>query len=87
MHKVIIPFGPQHPALKEPESFLITLKGATSVVSGNFTKNCAHRSEFITSIAAADFQPHLLARVVLTSPDPAGKNLNPTIDLNSYYFQ
>lgn len=27
MHKVIIPIGPQHPALKEPESFLITLRG------------------------------------------------------------
>ena len=26
-HKVTIPIGPQHPALKEPESFLITLKG------------------------------------------------------------
>lgn len=27
MHKVIIPFGPQHPALKEPESFSVTLAG------------------------------------------------------------
>ncbi|MDO8535505.1 MAG: nickel-dependent hydrogenase large subunit [Candidatus Omnitrophota bacterium] len=27
MHKVIIPIGPQHPALKEPESFLVTLRG------------------------------------------------------------
>lgn len=27
MHKVIIPIGPQHPALKEPENFLITLRG------------------------------------------------------------
>lgn len=27
MHKVMIPIGPQHPALKEPESFLIALKG------------------------------------------------------------
>lgn len=27
MHKVIIPIGPQHPALKEPESFLVTLSG------------------------------------------------------------
>jgi len=27
MHKVIIPVGPQHPALKEPESFMITLSG------------------------------------------------------------
>ena len=27
MHKVMIPIGPQHPALKEPESFLISLKG------------------------------------------------------------
>ena len=27
MHKVMIPIGPQHPALKEPESFLIALNG------------------------------------------------------------
>jgi NADH-quinone oxidoreductase subunit D len=27
MHKVIIPIGPQHPALKEPESFRIQLSG------------------------------------------------------------
>ena len=27
MRKVVIPFGPQHPALKEPESFSITLSG------------------------------------------------------------
>lgn len=27
MHKVIIPIGPQHPALKEPESFLVALSG------------------------------------------------------------
>ena len=27
MHKVIIPIGPQHPALKEPESFMVTLSG------------------------------------------------------------
>jgi NADH-quinone oxidoreductase subunit D len=27
MHKVMIPIGPQHPALKEPESFLVSLKG------------------------------------------------------------
>lgn len=27
MHKVIIPVGPQHPALKEPESFSVTLSG------------------------------------------------------------
>lgn len=27
MHKVIIPIGPQHPALKEPESFSVTLSG------------------------------------------------------------
>jgi NADH-quinone oxidoreductase subunit D len=27
MHKVIIPVGPQHPALKEPENFMITLSG------------------------------------------------------------
>ena len=27
MHKVTIPIGPQHPALKEPESFLVTLSG------------------------------------------------------------
>lgn len=27
MHKVIIPVGPQHPALKEPESFMVTLSG------------------------------------------------------------
>lgn len=27
MHKVIIPIGPQHPALKEPENFMVTLSG------------------------------------------------------------
>ncbi|MFA6142800.1 MAG: nickel-dependent hydrogenase large subunit [Candidatus Omnitrophota bacterium] len=27
MHKFTIPVGPQHPALKEPESFLVTLSG------------------------------------------------------------
>lgn len=27
MHKVTIPIGPQHPALKEPESFSVTLSG------------------------------------------------------------
>jgi len=27
MHKVIIPIGPQHPALKEPESFRVALSG------------------------------------------------------------
>ncbi|MDD5439293.1 MAG: nickel-dependent hydrogenase large subunit [Candidatus Omnitrophica bacterium] len=27
MHKVIIPIGPQHPALKEPESFRVVLSG------------------------------------------------------------
>ncbi|MFA5145897.1 MAG: nickel-dependent hydrogenase large subunit [Candidatus Omnitrophota bacterium] len=27
MHKVVIPIGPQHPALKEPESFRVTLQG------------------------------------------------------------
>lgn len=27
MHKVEIPIGPQHPALKEPESFMVTLSG------------------------------------------------------------
>jgi len=27
MHKVIIPIGPQHPALKEPESFRVALRG------------------------------------------------------------
>lgn len=27
MHKVTIPIGPQHPALKEPESFMVTLSG------------------------------------------------------------
>ena len=27
MHKVMIPIGPQHPALKEPESFMISLNG------------------------------------------------------------
>ncbi|MDD5423146.1 MAG: nickel-dependent hydrogenase large subunit [Candidatus Omnitrophota bacterium] len=27
MHKVIIPIGPQHPMLKEPESFSVTLSG------------------------------------------------------------
>ena len=27
MHKVMIPIGPQHPALKEPESFLIAVQG------------------------------------------------------------
>ena len=27
MAKVVIPIGPQHPALKEPESFSITLEG------------------------------------------------------------
>jgi membrane-bound hydrogenase subunit alpha len=28
-HKVIIPIGPQHPALKEPESFMVQLSGET----------------------------------------------------------
>jgi len=27
MDKVVIPIGPQHPALKEPESFRVTLEG------------------------------------------------------------
>jgi len=27
MHKFMIPIGPQHPALKEPESFLVALRG------------------------------------------------------------
>jgi NADH-quinone oxidoreductase subunit D len=27
MHKVVIPIGPQHPALKEPESFMVALRG------------------------------------------------------------
>ena len=27
MEKIVIPIGPQHPALKEPESFRVILEG------------------------------------------------------------
>jgi membrane-bound hydrogenase subunit alpha len=51
-HEVNIPVGPQHPALKEPESFLITLRGekitASSVRLGynhrGIEKACEERS-------------------------------------------
>jgi membrane-bound hydrogenase subunit alpha len=34
MREVSIPIGPQHPALKEPESFLITLEGEKITKAG-----------------------------------------------------
>src|SRR3989339_1911783 len=42
MGKVIIPIGPQHPALKEPESFSVTLEGE-KIVDVNLRLGYNHR--------------------------------------------
>src|ERR1035437_7222312 len=42
MGKIVIPVGPQHPALKEPESFNLTLDGE-KVVAANIRFGYNHR--------------------------------------------
>jgi len=34
MAKITIPFGPQHPALKEPENFMLVLEGEQITSAG-----------------------------------------------------
>ncbi len=42
MGRVVIPIGPQHPALKEPESFTIFLEGE-KVAAANVSLGYNHR--------------------------------------------
>jgi hypothetical protein len=63
---------------------IIPLKDATAVVSGKITRNGTQLYEFKDSIATADFQIDVLGPVVVTAADPAGNQLNQTIDLTTY---
>ena len=62
MREVSIPVGPQHPALKEPESFLITLKGEDHNLSRGAT-----RQEMLRAIARNPL--HGLAQAVGATVD------------------
>jgi len=63
---------------------IIPLKDATAVVTGKITRNWTQLYEFKNSIATADFQIDVLGPVVVTAADPAGNQLNQTIDLTTY---
>lgn len=68
-------------------SIVIPLKDVTAVVTGKVTRNGQQLYEFKNSISTADFQIDALGPVVVTAADPAGNQLNQTIDLNTYYHQ
>ena len=68
-------------------SVIIPLQDMTAVVTGRITRNGTQLYEFKNSIATADFQIDALGPVVVTAADPAGNQLNQTIDLNTYYHQ
>lgn len=65
-------------------SVIIPLKDITAVVSGKITRNGEQLYEFKNSVATADFQISELGPVVVTAADPAGNQLNQTIDLSIY---
>ena len=68
-------------------SIIIPLKDTTAVVTGTITRNGVQLYEFKNSVATADFQIDVLGPVVVTAADPAGNQLNQTIDLTTYYHQ
>ena len=63
---------------------IIPLKDTTAVVTGKVTRNGVQLYEFKNSVSKADFQTAELWPVVVTAADPAGNQLNQTIDLNTY---
>jgi hypothetical protein len=65
-------------------SVIIPLKDVTAVVTGKITRNGVQLYEFKNSVATADFQVSELGPVVVTAADPAGNQLNQTIDLTTY---
>lgn len=65
-------------------SVIIPLQDMTAVVTGKITRNGTQLYEFKNSIATADFQVNELGPVVITAADPAGNQLNQTIDLTTY---
>ncbi len=65
-------------------SVIIPLRDVTAVVSGKITRNGTQLYEFKNSISTADFQIAELGPVVVTAADPAGNQLNQTIDLSTY---
>jgi hypothetical protein len=65
-------------------SIIIPLQDITAVVTGNITRNGIQLYEFKNTIATADFQLDELGPVVITAADPAGNQLNQTIDLSTY---
>lgn len=68
----------------ETYSVIIPLQDVTAVVTGKITRNGTQLYEFKNSIATADFQVTELGPVVITAADPAGNQLNQTIDLSTY---
>jgi hypothetical protein len=65
-------------------SVIIPLRDVTAVVTGKVTRNGTQLYEFKNSVATADFQIAELGPVVVTAADPAGNQLNQTIDLTTY---
>lgn len=65
-------------------SVLIPLKDMTAVVTGKVTRNGTQLYEFKHSVSTADFQVAELGAVVVTAADPAGNQLNQTLDLTKY---
>lgn len=65
-------------------SVILPLKDMTAVVNGKVTRNWTQLYEFKNSVATADFQIDVLGPVVVTAADPAGNQLNQTIDLTTY---
>jgi hypothetical protein len=65
-------------------SVIIPLQDVTAVVTGKITRNGTQLYEFKNSIATADFQIDELGPVVVIAADPAGNQLNQTIDLSTY---
>lgn len=56
----------------------------TAVVTGKVTRNGTQLYEFKHSVSTADFQVAELGAVVVTAADPAGNQLNQTLDLTKY---
>jgi len=65
-------------------SVIIPLKDKTAVVTGKVVKNGVQLYEFKNSVATADFQVGELGPVVIIAADPAGNQLNQTVDLTTY---
>lgn len=66
---------------------ILPLQDATGIVSWKVMRNGTQFYEFKNGIATADFAVAELGPVVVTAVDPAGNQLNQTIDLTTYYHQ